>query len=88
MDGAFYGLDSMEQLYLERNQVRYSSLFELGIVPYRTIPHTVKKLDVIPTYVTVPQINLPGWRIFFISEYRIPSRLIFGTDTYTVGPVP
>ncbi len=35
MDGAFYGLDSMEQLYLERNQVRYSSFFELD--PYRTL---------------------------------------------------
>jgi hypothetical protein len=64
MDGAFYGLDSMEQLYLERNQVRYISFFELGIVPYRTIPHTLKKLEVIPTYVTVPPVKLPEWRVF------------------------
>jgi len=41
MDGAFYGLDSMEQLYLERNQVRYSSFFESGTgtrtVKYRNV---------------------------------------------------
>ncbi len=28
-----------------------NSFFEIGIVPYRTIPHTVQKFDVIPTYV-------------------------------------
>jgi hypothetical protein len=70
MDGAFYGLDSMEQLYLERNQVRFSSFFEIGTLPYYSSHSHCKKVEVIPTYVLEPQVtgvpNLPGWRIFFI----------------------
>ncbi len=36
------------------------------MLPY-CIPHTVKKLDVITLYVLVLQINLPGWRIFYLN---------------------